>query len=66
MGQNQLTLAEQAEQIEAEAAAVAQLSVFNQPSAIKAMLPGITGLIKQLCQTVDQQAQQIKRLTGGY
>lgn len=58
------TLSERAASIEAEAKAVAELSIFNQPSAIKQMLPDITGLIKQLCETVDQQALQIKKLTG--
>ena len=60
------TLAELAEQVEAEAIAISQLSIFQQPAAIKQLLPTLTGLIKTLCTTVDNQQQQIKKITGGY
>lgn len=48
-----LTLRERAEQLTTETQEVAKLSMFNQPAAIKKMLPDITGLIGSLCGEVD-------------
>lgn len=67
-----LTLKERAECLSDEVNAVAAMSMFNQPAAIKKMLPEIVGLIGSLCEQVDnlnaaaqEQKAQIKRITGG-
>lgn len=67
-----LTLKERAECLSGEVSEVAAMSMFNQPAAIKKMLPEIVGLISSMCEQVDnlkavaqEQKAQIKRITGG-
>lgn len=46
-------LTAQAKQTARRVEEVAELSIFQQPAAIKQLLPEITGLILALCQKVD-------------
>lgn len=47
-------LTDKAKATAARVAAVADLSIFQQPAAIRELLPDVVGLIVEMCQRVEQ------------